>query len=65
MQLLEERLAQMERKLMGPNPEYHQPSSNYTSDDDNIKSASTPASNQAHSPIQFYENPGKNVQKKN
>lgn len=51
MQLLEERLAQMERKLMGPNAEY-QTNSNHTSDDENvIHSTSAPTSNRAHSPI--------------
>lgn len=45
VQLLEERLAQMERKLMGPSPMYN----------DNNPSRSP--SLKAHSPIQIYENP--------
>lgn len=63
MQLLEERLAQMERKLMGPGvPNYNNTSSNkisqhpHVSDEENQSLSST--SNRAHSPIHLYENPG-------
>lgn len=62
MQLLEERLAQMERKLMGPGvPNYNNTSSNkisqhpHVSDEENQSLSST--SNRAHSPIHLYENP--------
>ncbi|GAN04046.1 hypothetical protein MAM1_0054d03505 [Mucor ambiguus] len=58
VQLLEERLAQMERKLMGPG--VHNSNSNcnqhpHFSDEENQSLSST--SNRAHSPIHLYENP--------
>ncbi|KAI8642751.1 fungal-specific transcription factor domain-containing protein [Parasitella parasitica] len=56
VQLLEERLAQMERKLMGPGvPNYNNSHQSHISDEENLSSPST--SNRAHSPIHLYENP--------
>ncbi|KAL0146196.1 Zn(2)-C6 fungal-specific transcription factor [Mucor lusitanicus] len=58
VQLLEERLAQMERKLMGPGVPNYNGNSNqhpHISDEDNQSLSSTP--NRAHSPIHLYENP--------
>ncbi|CEP09646.1 hypothetical protein [Parasitella parasitica] len=56
VQLLEERLAQMERKLMGPGvPNYNNSQQSHISDEENQSSSST--SNKAHSPVHLYENP--------
>lgn len=58
VQLLEERLAQMERKLMGPSGFNKQNiTANAMSDEENNSLSS--ASVRAQSPIQLYENPGK------
>ncbi|KAL7322850.1 hypothetical protein PS15p_210826 [Mucor circinelloides] len=57
VQLLEERLAQMERKLMGPGVSNYNSNSNqhpHISDEENQSLSST--SNRAHSPIHLYEN---------
>lgn len=59
VQLLEERLAQMERKLMGPGVSNYNSNSNqhpHISDEENQSLSST--SNRAHSPIHLYENSG-------
>lgn len=58
VQLLEERLAQMERKLMGPSGfNKNNITTNAMSDEENNSLSS--ASGQDQSPIQLYENPGK------